>query len=192
MMFAVLETILIATALFAATNADDLVLLIVFFAQPGCRPRRVMFGAVVGLAALTGASFAAAWLALAAPADWLPWLGLAPLYLGLRWLVRPRHDESPAGAASWQTVALVTVANGADNLGAYIPVFANQSFAEKVVTAATFAVLAFGLCALAWVAVRHPTWGPHVQRWSARLGPFVLIAIGFWIVAQHPVFGLGR
>ena len=34
-----LQSLVIATVLFAATNADDLVLLIVFFAQPGCRPR---------------------------------------------------------------------------------------------------------------------------------------------------------
>ena len=186
-----LQPLVIATVLFAATNADDLVLLIVFFAQPGCRPRQVVLGSILGLAVLTAASFAAAWLALAAPAGWLPWLGIAPVALGVRWLLRPHEDESAPGGTSWRTVAFVTLANGADNLGVYIPAFAIQTFAQKVITAATFTLLSFVLCGLAWTAVRHPTWGPHIRHWSAKLGPFILIAIGLWIVAHYPVFGLG-
>ena len=189
-MSALFQALAVATVLFAATNADDLVLLIVFFARPGCRPRQVVLGSFLGLAALTAVSFAAAWLALAAPPGWLPWLGIAPEALGVRWLLRPHEGETAPGETSWQTVAFVTLANGADNLGVYIPAFAIQTFAQKVITAATFALLTFVLCGLAWTAVRHPTWGPHIRRWSAKLGPFVLIAIGLWIVAHHPVFGL--
>lgn len=191
-MLALLETLLLATALFAATNADDLVLLMVFFAQPGARARDIVFGQLLGLGMLTGVSFIAAWLALAAPPTWLPWLGLAPLLLGLRWLFRPATQESPSAIASWRTVAAVTIANGADNLGAYIPAFALQNFGQKCVTGAAFLVLALVWCALARTAVRHPAWGPWVQRWSSRIGPYVLIVLGLWIVAQHPLFGLAR
>ena len=189
-MLAQLQTVLLASVLFAATNADDLVLLIVFFAQPGARARGIVDGQLLGLGVLTGVSFIAAWLALAAPPTWLPWLGLAPLLLGLRWLLRPAGDDAPAGLASWRTVAVVTIANGADNLGAYIPAFALQSFGQKLVTAGVFLVLAIVWCVLARAAVRHPAWGPFVQRWAGRLGPYVLIGLGLWIVAHHPVFGL--
>lgn len=85
----------------------------------------------------------------------------------------------------------MTIANGADNLGAYIPTFTIQTFAQKLITAAAFALFALLWCALAWAAVRHPAWGPSVRRWSARLGPFVLIGIGLWILAHHPLFELG-
>ena len=191
-MLAFLEAVLLAALLFAATNADDLVLLTVFFAQPGARARAIVLGQLLGLGVLTGVSFIAAWLALAAPPTWLPWLGLAPLLLGLRWLFRPAGDEIPAGLASWRSVAVVTIANGGDNLGAYIPAFAIQPFGQKLVTAGTFLVLAFVWCALAHAAVRHPAWGPFVRRWSARLGPYVLIGLGLWIMAHHPLFGLRR
>ena len=187
-----LQTLALATVLFAATNADDLVLLMVFFAQPGARGREIVAGQLFGLGVLTGVSFLAAWFALAAPPAWLPWLGLAPLLLGLRGLLRPAHAGAPATLASWRTVTVVTIANGADNLGAYIPAFAIQRFGQKLVTAGAFLVLALVWCLLARAAVRHPAWGPFVRRWSARLGPYVLIGLGAWIVAHHPTFGLLR
>lgn len=185
-----LETIVLATALFAATNADDLVLLIVFFAQPGGRWREIVVGQFLGLGVLTAASLGAAWLAWATAPSWLPWLGLAPLALGLRWLFRPESEAPATGVASWRAVAIVTIANGADNVGAYIPTFAFQTGPQKAVTVGTFAALTVLWCALAHAAVRHPQWGPQLRRWAARLGPFILIAIGLWILAHHPCLGL--
>jgi cadmium resistance protein CadD (predicted permease) len=188
-----LQPIAVATVLFAATNADDLVLLIVFFAQPGCRPRQIVLGSFLGLAALTAASFAAAWLALAVPADCLPWLGIRTGCPGSA-VVAPstrRTKHAPAGppgatvASSREPTAATTSASTS------FPAFAIQNFAQKAITAATFALLTFVLCGLALTAVRHPAWGPHIRHWSAKFGPFVLIAIGLWIVAHHPLFGLG-
>jgi cadmium resistance protein CadD (predicted permease) len=92
---------------------------------------------------------------------------------------------------TWWSIAGITMANGADNLGVYIPAFAIQTGAQKVLTGVTFGLLTLIWCAVAWAAVKHPTWGPLVSRACRRAAPFVLIGIGLWIIAHHPSFGLG-
>lgn len=188
----ILETAVVAVLLFAATNADDLVLLAVFFAQPRCRTRPVVAGQLAGIAALTALSYAAAQLALVVPDSWIPWLGVVPLTIGVRWLLRGPEDGRPdapaAGRVTWWTVAGVVIANGGDNLGAYIPVFATQSGTQVVVTLAVFLVLTLLWCVAARQLVLHPPWGRATTRISARVAPFLLIVLGLWILAQHPAF----
>jgi cadmium resistance protein CadD (predicted permease) len=187
----VFQTISIAAVMFAATNADDLVLLTIFFAQPGCRPSQVVLGQLAGIGSLTAISYTISMLALAVPHGWLPWLGIVPLYLGIRWLSRNPADRDAPAASAWWAIAGVTLANGADNLGVYIPTFAIQSGVEKVVTGVVFFVLTLVWCAIAWGAVRHPALGPPISKVCGRAAPFVLIGIGLWIIAHHQVFGLG-
>jgi cadmium resistance protein CadD (predicted permease) len=162
----VAQTLALAGVMFVATNADDLVLLTIFFAQPNCRPRAIVHG-------------------------WLPWIGLVPFAIGVRWLRRSKDDEVPPMALEWWAVAGITMANGGDNLGVYIPAFAIQTGIQKVVTGAVFAALTFLWCWIAWSATRHPTWGPIISRMCGRAAPYVLMAIGLWIIAHHPLFGLG-
>jgi cadmium resistance protein CadD (predicted permease) len=185
-----LQTIGIAVVMFAATNADDLVLLTMFFAQPGCRPSQVVLGQLAGIGSLVAISYTLSMLALAVPHGWLPWLGIIPVLLGIRWLLRRQEEDTPPVAFAWWAVAGVTMANGADNLGVYIPAFAMQSGSEKILTGTVFFALTLIWCAIARSATRHPTLGPVLSRICGRAAPFVLIGIGLWIIAHHPVFGL--
>lgn len=190
-MIDVLTNIAMAAVMFAATNADDLVLLTIFFAQPNCQPRQIVLGQLAGIGALTAISYTVSMLALAVPHGWLPLIGLVPLWFGVKWLRRTGDEGPPVVAMTWWAIAGITMANGADNLGVYIPAFTMQSGSEKIVTGATFAVLTLAWCGIASTAARHPTWGPSVSRVCNRAAPFVLIGIGLWIIAHHPLFGLG-
>lgn len=185
----------LAAPLFVSTNADDLVLLTIFFSQRNARASSIVLGQVVGLGALTLASILAARLAVQLPAGWLPFLGLVPIYLGLRAILSSSDDDdddddnaTPAKPVlQWWTVAAVTIANGGDNLGVYIPVFASQSWIGITVIAVMFLLFTVLWCGLAATAVRHPTWGEKVRTVSTRFGPYVLIAVGLWIASEHPV-----
>lgn len=181
---------LVAAPLFVSTNADDLVLLTIFFSQRNARATSIVLGQIIGLGALTIASILAARLAVQLPAGWIPLLGLVPIYLGLRAIFSDSEDDdegaNPKPALHWWTVAAVTIANGGDNLGVYIPVFAAQSWAGITVIAAMFLLFTVLWCWLAASAVRHPTWGEKVRTFSGRFGPFVLIAVGLWILSEHP------
>ena len=187
----------VAGAVFVSTNLDDLVLLAVFFADPRMRPRAVVAGQFLGIGALTAASAAAAMLALAVPPGYVALLGLVPLALGARLLWARRNgaeeddaDEAREAEARLErrarsqalAVAGVTIANGGDNLGVYIPLFA-QSPATIPVYAAVFAALTAAWCWLGYRLVRHPMIGERARRIGHAALPYVLLALGIWILA---------
>ncbi len=196
---ALLADIGIAIAVYASTNIDDLLILAVFFANPQVRAGAVVAGHFLGLAVLVLASAGAAMLALAVPGEWIALLGLVPLALGLRLLpalfVRGGHADDQRGEALGAqpvrsgffaqslTVAGVTVANGGDNLGAYIPLFASapQTLGTYV---AVFAVMIAVWCALGYLTVNNPLIGERIRRHGHVLMPLVLIALGLYILAD--------
>jgi cadmium resistance protein CadD (predicted permease) len=190
----------IAFVVYASTNIDDLLLLAVFFADPHVRISAVVAGRYIGLAALVLGSGAAALMALAIPAQWIALLGLIPLYLGLRALVdvlRDRRDDasdavalnvearpaSPKGFTSQAlAVAGVTLANGGDNFGIYIPLFATAPAAMPIYIA-VFALMTAVWCALGYVIVNNPLIGSQVRRYGHLLLPVVLIGLGLYILS---------
>lgn len=184
---AILAPALLAVPLFAVTNADDLVLLTVFFANRRNRTSAIVAGQLIGIGILTLASILIARLALHLPDTWLPLLGLAPVAIGIRQFFSTDDEgESLPPAVSWATVATVTVANGGDNLAVYVPVFANSSLFAVAVICGVFFILTLVWCGLARQIVRHPRWGTTVQKYSNIAAPYVLILVGLWVLAEHP------
>ncbi|WP_073695886.1 cadmium resistance transporter [Mycobacterium sp. ST-F2] len=190
-------TISSAVATFAVTNIDDLVVLAVFFGQArGHRSAatRVIAGQYLGFAAIVAVSIGAALLGAALlPTGVLPYLGLLPIMLGLKaawdaWRQRRDGDpeeaeglSAPSARGTWQ-VAAVTFANGGDNLGVYVPMFA----VATVGTVATY-VAVFLLCVGVWCAAgrylaSHPVVAKTFSRWGHVILPVVLIAIGVGIL----------
>lgn len=188
----------IAAVVYASTNFDDLLILAVFFADPRVRAGAVVAGRFIGLAALVIVSAAAALLALAVPAEWIALLGLVPLLLGLRLLpalfrndLDPEADAGHAGVkgdvrrgyvAQAFSVAGVTLANGGDNLGVYIPLFASTP--DAIVTyVAVFSVMTLVWCALGYLVVNNPLIGSQIRRYGHVLLPVVLISLGLYILS---------
>src|SRR5262245_17804203 len=119
--------------MFAVTNVDDVLLLALFFGQAGRKGdgRRIVAGQYLGFGAILAVSVAGALGAGLLPEGAIPYLGLLPLALGLRaaWQVwRERREAEaeapPQNTPATMTVAAITLANGGDNLGVYVPVFA--------------------------------------------------------------------
>ena len=189
-----ITAIVTGAVVFALTDIDDLVLLIAYFADPRLRARTVVAGQYLGIAALTAVSALAAYAALAIPAGWAALLGAIPLALGLfhLWKLRGGDDVSRETVETERSVegrlhsqvlgiAAVTIANGADNLSVYIPLFA-ASPAWLPVYVVTFAVMTALWCALAHRLVRNRAVGSLMQRWGHVLLPIVLIALGLHIL----------
>ena len=190
-----------AAAMFAVTNVDDLLVLALFFGQAAGRTgaaARVVAGQYLGFGALLAASVLGAFGAGLLPATAVPYLGLMPLLLGVRAALRAWRERGGGGDDGLPTgrgpavlaVAAVTVANGGDNIGVYVPVFATAGPAGLTVYCVVFLVLVAVWCALGrFLATRAPV-ARALSRWGHVLLPVVLIGIGLLVLVEGGAFGL--
>lgn len=88
------------------------------------------------------------------------------------------------------TVAAVTAANGGDNIGVYVPVFATTGAGG--LSHLRGGVLALGLvwCAAGSLFASRPVVAKALSRWRHILLPLVLVAIGLVILVEGHTFGL--
>ncbi|MFJ6079875.1 cadmium resistance transporter [Streptomyces sp. NPDC092369] len=190
-----------AIGLFAVTNIDDILILSLFFARGAGHPgsaRRIVIGQYLGFAAILAVAVTAAFGATFLPESVIPYLGLLPLALGLKaaWQAWKQHgdedDEQEAagdGPASLE-VAAVTFANGGDNIGVYVPVFATAGVGGMSVYAVVFLVLVGVWCFAGRYFATRPIVAKALGRWGHILLPLVLIAIGLLILIEGGAFGL--
>jgi cadmium resistance protein CadD (predicted permease) len=182
---------LTAIVLFAATNADDIVVLTVLSisSRASGQPRRwhIWAGQYAGFAVLIAVSLAAAAGLTLVPLRWLWLLGVVPLGVGLVKLVtairahRSGERASPAAVTGLTGVIGLTIVNGGDNLSAYIPVFRTSS---AVAIAVIVAVFMAGVGVYCFASIRmagHQTVIRAVQRWGQWVIPVVFILIGLYI-----------
>ncbi|MFE2704447.1 cadmium resistance transporter [Streptomyces mirabilis] len=191
-----------AAGLFAVTNIDDILILALFFAQgAGHRgsTRRIVLGQYLGFAAILAVAVAAAFGATFLPEAAIPYLGLLPLALGLKaaWQAWKDHreggggeeEQAKEGGPSPLEIAAVTFANGGDNIGVYVPVFATAGIGGMGVYAVVFLVLVAVWCFAGRFFATRPVIAKALARWGHILLPLVLIAIGLLILIEGGAFG---
>ncbi|WP_458316773.1 cadmium resistance transporter [Mycolicibacterium brisbanense] len=189
-----------AAAMFAVTNVDDMVMLTVFFGRAaGRRPAvtRVVAGQYLGFSAIVAVSVLGALGATLLPDDAVPYLGLLPVALGIRagWMAwrsrhEPTHDVDRDDGVGVLHVAVVTFANGGDNIGVYVPVFAVAGISSIVGYVAVFLVGVAIWCAAGHYLAGRPAIATALSRWGHIVLPVILIGIGLRILVQGNAFGL--
>jgi cadmium resistance protein CadD (predicted permease) len=186
----------LAIVLFVSTNVDDLLVLIGFFADVKFSASEIVAGQYVGVGVLFAVSAAGALLSLVIPRAYLGLLGVFPILIGIRKLVEVRNDRTqtepgkalkPHGNVA--SVALVTIANGGDNIGVYMPSFAVHSGGQIVIIAVVFAAMTALWCMLARWMVTHGRLGAPLRRYGHIVVPVVLIGLGLLIVHNAGTIG---
>ena len=104
--------------------------------------------------------------------------------------IRGSAADAGTGTASVLTVAAVTFANGGDNIGVYVPVFATAGLGGMTVYVVVFLILLAGLIAAGRYFANRPLIARALSRWGHVLLPVVLIAIGLLILIEGNAFGL--
>jgi cadmium resistance protein CadD (predicted permease) len=129
-----LTAIITGLVAFIATNIDDILILLVFFAQvnENFRPWQIVVGQYLGFTILVIFSLPGLFDGLILPQSWIGLLGLIPIAIGISSLVNKETEQLADGTQEITpsfltpkiyTVATITVANGSDNISIYIPLF---------------------------------------------------------------------
>ena len=179
--------ILTAATAFISTNLDDILILTLLFAQASSGKASIAAGQFAGIGILTAASFLGARLMQGLPATALALLGMVPIALGVRAWVQYRRNPEPdaVSAVGFTQTLLLTLANGGDNLGVYIPLFAGYSLPHMAAVGAVFALMTALWCLLGIRLAALPALGERIRSSRHILVPAVLITLGIYILLEH-------
>lgn len=200
---------------FAATNIDDILVLIIFFAQVNAtlRRRHIVVGQYLGFTAIILASIPGFLGGLIIPKSWMGILGLVPIAIGISKLVNREQDEEIIQVVSEQfhhsinqrywgailaslvnpqtlNVAAVTFANGGDNIGIYVSLFASINLTSLGVILGIFYLLVGVWCYLAYRLSQQSAIANILARYGHALVPFVLIGLGIFILVESGTYHL--
>ncbi|WP_413173017.1 cadmium resistance transporter [Anabaena azotica] len=200
---------------FAATNIDDIIILLLFFSQidSNFRRRHIFIGQYLGFAVIILLSLPGFFGGLVVKREFIGLLGLLPIAIGIKQILN-REEESteiqavnPDFAESLHPnpifafllsilhpntykVAAVTVANGGDNISIYIPLFAGQDVTSLGIILAVFLGMVGVWCGIAYLLSRQATIGFLLSRYGKAVVPFVLIGLGLFIMYERGTFDL--
>jgi cadmium resistance protein CadD (predicted permease) len=186
-----------AAGVFAGTNVDDILVLTVLFLSHRASGRpmgwQIWVGQYAGIGVLVLASALAALGLTLVPDEWVGLLGLVPFGLGVWGLakaIRARNqgEDAPAPVATGLVSVIgLTIANGADNISVYTPMFRTIGPASTPVTVAVYAVMVAAWCAAAsWLGSHKPVIA-IIQRYGHWIVPSVFILTGAVIVIDSGV-----
>lgn len=188
---------------FIATNLDDIVLLLLFFSQANAlfRRRHIVAGQYLGFTALVLASLPGFFSGLLIPQAWIGLLGIVPIAIGVSRLLNRDEEGDQFDTNSLQLqettsplanllspqacgVAAITFANGGDNIGIYVPLFASCTWESLVAILGVFFSLVSVWCYLAYRLTCVPAIAAALTRYGSQLIPFVLIGLGGMILME--------
>lgn len=186
-------------AAFTATNLDDIVILMLFFSQVNAvlRRRHIVSGQYLGFGALVLASLPSFFGTALFPRPWIGLLGLVPIAIGVSRLLNPDSESeeeevtTEQSEQSWFTsllspqtysVAAVTFANGGDNIGIYVPLFASTTWESLLAILGVFFSMVGVWCYAAYRLTCLPGVAQTLTRYGNQLVPFVLIGLGILIL----------
>ena len=178
-------TLLTSVFAYISTNIDDIVVLMILLAQAEKSTKgKLAAGHFLGVGILTAMSLLGALGLQNLPLNYVGILGLVPIFLGIRaW----RHGENSTEASAHGTVnlmsmAMITLGNGADNLGLYIPLFTGFSGPERVCAAAVFAIMTALWLRLADALAELPVFKDRIIKFKPVLIPAVFVLLGVYII----------
>ncbi|MEO5969611.1 MAG: cadmium resistance transporter [Bdellovibrionia bacterium] len=202
-----LKTITLGLVTFATTNIDDFLLILLFFSQ-GISTQKIVIGQYLGMLGIFVLSYlvGSAMLFFLTP-QWIGSLGIIPLVIGLRELYqrfRPNSNwrghalsqkgrtvgatiskasvakEHPSKIGTF-TIAIMTLANGSDNIAVYSSLFAEKAKFDIFLLIAVYLILTGAWCIGGYIIASGRKWSKAVNHFGKIVLPYTLIAIGFSI-----------
>lgn len=184
----------VVTALgaFIGTNIDDfVVLLLLILGMPVDKISRwqIVAGQYLGFCVLLVVSSFGALALRTISENWVGLLGVIPLALGVRGFIQARRSsddetKAPILASNAIKVAIVTVANGGDNISVYVLLFRQLDASGIALTILIFLLSLAVLCIVALTIGQNTQIIPRVVRSNKWLTPSVFVIIGIFLLIR--------
>ncbi|WP_144611512.1 cadmium resistance transporter [Bacillus cereus] len=198
-------TIIISSFMaFTATNIDDIFILLVLFSQvktviikkearavrekTKMKELYIVIGQYLGFSVIICLSIIGSLSSFFIPISWIGLLGFVPIYMGVKGLLSLRSYKGTEVIANASSsifkVASITLANGADNISIYIPMFASQNLKTNIVTLVIFFCMIAIWCFISYKLLRAPILADVLEKNCHILVPIVLICLGIFIILR--------
>lgn len=188
------KDVLTGITAYISTSIDYLVILMIIFGTVGRQKRwQVYLGDLVGTAVLVAASLICAFVLKLVPEEWvLGLLGLIPIFMGVRLLIAGEDDDDSVvesrlnrGGSVVLSVAVITIATcGADNIGIYVPMFAQMNWPSILTVLVTFLVMLTLFCFIGYIIGRLPVISTILEKWGSLVTAIVYIGLGIFILVE--------
>jgi cadmium resistance transport/sequestration family protein len=192
-----IQTVLTSLLAFVSTNIDDIFILMLFFGAKKIKPSSIIAGQYLGIGTLVVLSLAGSFIGNFIDQRYIGILGLFPIFLAIKhvWqLTKPneRDEGGDVAAASSSIVAVagVTIANGADNIGVYVPLLTTLSQHEKMLLVIVFIVMVYLWCLAGKYLASRTVVARQLERFGHVIMPVVLFLLGLFILIESGTFAL--
>lgn len=196
---------------FVATNIDDIFVLMLFYSQINniMKRKHIIIGQYLGIITLTIVSIVGALGISIIKDEYIGLLGLIPIYLGIKtyvdYIKESKNTENSsdiediAKAKESHTITfigkfinpsilkvfIVTFANGGDNIGIYIPLFASMNSVGVLVTIIIFLILTALWCFIGIKLIEHPFVQKNIEKYKYIFVPIIFIGLGISIIITY-------
>ena len=180
---------------YISTNIDDIFVIMILLAQAAKGTKgQLVAGHFLGVGLITVVSMLGAFGLQNLPLKYVGILGLVPIGLGIKaWLDHKKgadDDDAPeAQSVSLLSMAMITVGNGADNVGVYIPLFTCFTGTERIGAVIAFAVMTALWVFLANSLAEFPKIKAAVGKYKYIVIPVVFILLGIYIIMDSSLLG---
>ena len=203
---------------FTVTNIDDMMILLLLFSQidSNFRKRHIFIGQYLGFLAIIILSLPGFFGGLFIQREWLGLLGIIPIAIGMKQLINQQIETTESTEVqtvnpdfprllhpnpvfsfflsilhpNTYQVAAITIANSGDNISVYIPLFAGQDFVSLGIIIAVFLAMVGVGCGIAYLLTSQVTIGYILSRYGRAMIPFILMALGLFIMYDRGTFKL--
>ena len=181
---------------FASTNIDDIFILTLLFGDKRYRIPDIYFGHYLGFILLIIISVAGSLIGNFIDSEYIGLLGLFPLYLGVKQIFQLINNRNKLieyqipGKTGILNVAVITFANGGDNIGTYIPLLSPMAVNEKIVMIIIFLSMLLVWLLSAKYLTSHPVLTQVLSKYGHFITPFVLCLLGIYILYENGSYNL--
>lgn len=191
------ETIILSITSFIGTNIDDIFIDTLFFTEAKTKAdnRNIVIGKYVGIGTLILLSVLGAFGLQFLPQQYIGYLGLIPIGLGVKEIIvalkskKANNEEvdekSQKSANKIMNVMLITMANGADNIGVYISLFAGFKNWQIFLAIGIFMILIAVWCLLGKVLSNLHVVKNVIEKYKIIIVPIVYIVLGVYILLKN-------